>query len=567
MNWLEGLSTRPRLGLAVMIGVFVTLAGLAVLQYRWIGEVSNAERARLRARLDSSIDRFRSDVDSEIGLLIRTVTMGFTPGRRPPENPGFGAGAGVPGSGRWTPELIEERIQRWAQVTKYPKMLKWAYLAGNDGSVIRINATESFSDAELPQRFKKHLDLKDTEDVEIPAGPPMMLVEEESPALIVRRRNGPWRYAVLEFDLDYLRKDLFPALVASHFGNEYAVSIVQRNGEPLYQSAAASGLLKPEQADGEAGLFRLPPMRGTGGGGPPGFFRKGGESRRPELPSAWKLLVKYRSGSLEATVNQTRIRNLFVSGGVLFILLISLSVLMQSARRAQQLANMQMGFLTSVSHELRTPVAVICAAAENLADGLVKEKEQVQKYGTLMRQEGSRLREMVEDILSFSRLESGGVRLQRGDVPVDRIFDSALSAMQTHLSASGCTVERDIAPALPPADGDEKMLVQCLTNLMGNAVKHAAPLRWLGLRASRSGPEIVVEVEDHGPGIPNEDLEHVFDAFYRGSGALTEQVHGTGLGLSIVRRIVEAHGGKVEVKSRIGEGTCFTLRIPAKVEA
>ena len=130
------------------------------------------------------------------------------------------------------------------------------------------------------------------------------------------------------------------------------------------------------------------------------------------------------------------------------------------------------------------------------------------------------------------------------------------------------TVEKQIEPSLPPVFADREALKHALQNLLENAVKHGSRDQpWVGIFAAAKpddGPSAVeIRIVDRGPGIPQEECDHIFDSFFRGRRALQDQVHGTGLGLNLVKTIVEAHGGTINVKSKLGEGTEFTLRIPA----
>jgi len=129
------------------------------------------------------------------------------------------------------------------------------------------------------------------------------------------------------------------------------------------------------------------------------------------------------------------------------------------------------------------------------------------------------------------------------------------------------TVHREIAPDLPAVIGDATALRSAVQNLVANAVKYGGRDRWVGIRAQhvreRRQAEVRITVSDHGAGIPAADLPHIFEPFYRGEDAIQKQIQGHGLGLSLVRRIVEAHGGKVAVSTRPGAGTSFTITLPA----
>jgi len=224
-----------------------------------------------------------------------------------------------------------------------------------------------------------------------------------------------------------------------------------------------------------------------------------------------------------------------------------------------------MEFVAGVSHELRTPLAVICSAGDNLADGLVSGGEQAQRYGALIRTEGRRLSEMVEQILTFAGAQAGRLKYHFEPVDVMEVIRRVVTAVTPAAQQAGVFIETR-APAEPPlAVADPAALAQCLRNLVGNALKYAAAGKWVGISASREdgGRWVEIRVEDRGPGIPPADLPHIFDPFYRGRNAGEAQIHGAGLGLSLVKGVIEAHRGSIRVESRPGEGARFLLRLPA----
>jgi signal transduction histidine kinase len=273
-----------------------------------------------------------------------------------------------------------------------------------------------------------------------------------------------------------------------------------------------------------------------------------------------------RAGGLAQVVAASRERNLLVSFGILLLLGASIALLVAAARRSQRLARQQMEFVAGVTHELRTPLAVIRSAGENLADGLVSEEGQVRRYGALVRDEGRRLTEMVEQALEMAGADSGR-EAPRGPVDLESLVADLLRGEGTELRASGFRVESAVPDDLPRVMGDAAALRRALRNLLDNALKYGGEARWIGLRAGVAGgigrPEVWISVEDHGLGIDAEDLPHLFDPFYRGQRARSGSIHGSGLGLSLVRRIVEAHGGRLTVESDAGRGTRFTMSLPA----
>jgi signal transduction histidine kinase len=280
------------------------------------------------------------------------------------------------------------------------------------------------------------------------------------------------------------------------------------------------------------------------------------------------LIVRHSEGSLEEVVAAHQNRNLAVSFGVLFLLCVSMGTIVVSARRAQRLAKSQMDFVAGVSHELRTPLAVICSAAENLADGVVASKDQVTQYGTLIRDEGRRLTGMVEQTLQFAAGQSNRQTYDLKPHHVADIVETALRQSAPAIEAAGCRVERNVAGDLPDVVVDRAALSQSLQNLIGNAVKYGGDSRWLGVRAetgesAAGGREVRILVEDKGFGISPAELPRVFDPFFRGKEVTSRQIHGTGLGLSLARDAVTAMGGRLSVKSKTGEGSTFTIHLPA----
>jgi signal transduction histidine kinase len=428
---------------------------------------------------------------------------------------------------------------------------------------------------------------------------------------LVSAANGPrpqsmtpiFGFTVLQLDLPYITETVFPSLVLRHFthtdGSSYRVGITSV-GEPvrvIYRSDKSAPLTEAA-ADASEPLFGAAFGRGPtlGRGGPRLFVRSagprldsfdgGGDAARVPPPppdrqqdrgrggrgaggrgdgaARWRVLVQHESGSLETAVTAARRRNLAISFGVLLVLSISVGLLTMTSRRSHRLARQQMEFVAGVSHELRTPVAVIRSAAENLSHGVVTG-DRIKRYGDVIGAESRRLGEMVESILQYAAFESGhGIGAQ---VPVSptEIIASAVSSAAAMEAASAATIERDVAPDLPAITGDATALRSAVQNLVANAIKYGGDDHWVGVAArvepNRRGREVVITVSDHGAGIPAAELPHIFEPFYRGTDALTQQIHGNGLGLSLVRRIVTAHGGRVSVAAKPGQ-TTFTIALP-----
>ena len=288
------------------------------------------------------------------------------------------------------------------------------------------------------------------------------------------------------------------------------------------------------------------------------------------LDGRWLLLAQHRTGSLETAVAAVRWRNLMISSGVLMLLTLAIGLIVVSARRAQSLARQQMEFVAAVSHELRTPVSVIGAAAGNLADGVVGDPQRVRKYGETIQGEARRLAETVERVLQLAGIAAGRAAASQSLIEPSELVHEAIGECRPEIDAAGVTVETAIAENLPPISGDRAALRSALRNLISNGVKYGGPARWIRISAklpeggTRVPPAAVLfSVEDRGMGIDAEDRKHVFEPFYRGREAVSQQIQGSGLGLNLVLRIAEAHGGRVQVTSEPGHGSTFTLMLPS----
>jgi signal transduction histidine kinase len=279
------------------------------------------------------------------------------------------------------------------------------------------------------------------------------------------------------------------------------------------------------------------------------------------------LFVRHRAGSLEAVVYRSRMRNLAVTAGVLLLMLASLAAIVQFTRRSQKLAELQMEFVAGVSHELWTPLTVIGTAGYNLRGKMSRDPAQVERYGALIQRECGRLKDLVQQVLRFAGANAGRVVGELEPLSAEALIQGAIESSRFAIEAAGCAVEKTIEPGLPLLLGDPVSLNHAIQNLIANAAKYGTKEnKWVGVFASktaaRSGTQVEIRVADRGPGIPAGEQRRIFNPFFRGKRALQDQIHGTGLGLSLAKRIVEAHGGTIGVRSDPPNGTEFVVRLP-----
>jgi two-component system sensor histidine kinase KdpD len=213
--------------------------------------------------------------------------------------------------------------------------------------------------------------------------------------------------------------------------------------------------------------------------------------------------------------------------------------------------------LSAVSHDLRTPLAAITGAATSLRDsGPLAAEARAELLETVC-EEAERLERLVGNLLDMTRLESGGLEPRREWVPADELVGAALSRLETKLE--GRKVTTRIEGDVPLLSVDPVLMQQVLVNLLENALKYTPVGSPLELGVWRDAGSIVLEVSDHGPGLPA-DAERLFEKFQRGQHA---GVAGVGLGLSICRGIAEAHGGTLSAANRAEGGARFRMRLPA----
>ena len=584
MRW-----SRPT-GLTLLSAILlILLPALAVLQYRWVGQVSVAERERMQRNLRTAAVQFRDSFDAEVGRAFGSLQVGANTARD-----GFS-------------EQYSDRYEAWLATAEWPDLVANVFVVDSPESGLRARRFDArrhlFVEIDWPAslvdwRPEFERQLASFRDEPFGRRPVFPAFPDNETLLVAPLRNfGPpppgepnrlppmFGYTVVELNREFIVGSVLPELSRRYFihseGDSYRVAVVRTNqpDDVIYQSHPAMPV-HPDSADaietffgprGPAFFFgrRGPRGRDPGGprlppGPPPPDFRPGPPEPPPDL-DRWLVAVQHVSGSLESAVASVRRRNLGISFGVLLLLSISVALLAQASRRAQRLARQQMEFVAGVSHELRTPIAVIRSAAENLSQGVVGNSERVKQYGQVMENEARRLGEMVESVLQYAGVESGrGLGPLMPIAPADLIDQAIASARVSANSAA--EVERTIPADLPAILGDQAALTSAVQNLVVNAFKYGGETQWVGVRAAQVSrgrkTEVQITIEDRGPGIPDDELPHIFEPFYRGAHAVGQQIHGNGLGLSLVQRIVRAHGGSVAVRSRESGGMAFTIVLP-----
>jgi two-component system phosphate regulon sensor histidine kinase PhoR len=231
----------------------------------------------------------------------------------------------------------------------------------------------------------------------------------------------------------------------------------------------------------------------------------------------------------------------------------------------RQVERLRQDFVANVSHELKTPLAVIKSSVEALADGAAEEPDARVMFLTQVTREADRLEDLIQDLLSLARIESGNLGLEPQAIVLGRAITDCVERHQARAEVKTLTmVERP--PADAPTDvaawADPDALRQMMDNLVDNAIKYTPNGGRISVRWFATADTVSFEVSDTGVGIPEADLPRVFERFYRVDKARSRAVGGTGLGLAIVKHLVQAMKGQVKVTSKVGKGTTFRVTLP-----
>jgi signal transduction histidine kinase len=555
------------------------LVFLAVLQYRWIGEVSAGEEQRAHARLDLSSRQFAQEVERHFGRIVNTF------------------------QGMQDEDQLPQRMTEWTAGAQEPALIRALYVL--DGAKMQRfdAATETLVAAEwppelLPVRQRLELPLRQRMPLfdEVPAivlplmrrppapagpppapppprreddprfgdpgppggqrdGPPFGERPDRAPfgqrndgppfgqrsegAQLAQRPDGPPQQRprrpatlIAVIDREVLANVLMANLARHFFAADDQLVIVDAAGATIWRSSPRWDGSRP---DVETPLLNIGPRPPSGDG------------------SRWQIRARH-GGVLAASIESARRRNLAVSFAVLLVLAITTVLLAMLLRRAEALRRRQMEFVAGITHELNTPLAALTSAGQNLADGIIATPEQVARYGSMIVKESRRLTNMVAQVLDFAGLASNRAPRVLEPVAVPELIEEACRFVD------GVQLDVDVAADLPPIAGDADALARAVQNLVANAVKYGDG-KWVGIRAVAEKHGVAIGVDDRGKGIDPRELPHLFEPFFRGA-ATADRVRGSGLGLTLVRQIAVNHGGRVTVERRRGGGSSFTIHLP-----
>ncbi|GGK15422.1 sensor histidine kinase ResE [Caldalkalibacillus thermarum] len=228
----------------------------------------------------------------------------------------------------------------------------------------------------------------------------------------------------------------------------------------------------------------------------------------------------------------------------------------------KRLDKLRKDFVANVSHELRTPLAMLQGYSEALVDDVVGSAEERKELAKIIHEESMRMGRLVSELLDLARIQAGHVELDLKPLPLGPIVHKTLRKFTNLAKEAGISLLEDVQESDQCYQVDEDRMEQILTNLIDNAIRYTPPQGTVTVQLKEDAHGAHISVKDTGDGIPEEDLPFVFERFYKADKARTRGKSGTGLGLAIVKDLVEAHHGHIDVHSKVGEGTTFTIHLP-----
>lgn len=275
------------------------------------------------------------------------------------------------------------------------------------------------------------------------------------------------------------------------------------------------------------------------------------------------LGIESKDKTIHELVQSRSMKNLYIILIIDFVLLIGAWMIYRNMKKQNELAQLKSDFISSVSHEIRTPLALISMYIETLELGRVKKEEKKQEYYSIIYQETQRLSSLVNKILNFSQIDNNKKKFSFSNSNLNNIVKDVVKAYKFKLDSKNFKLEQAYSEELPEINADSEAIAEVIVNLIDNSIKYSSDRKFVSIKTGLDENKVFVEVEDHGIGISEYDQKKIFEKFYRVTEKnLAHKAKGSGLGLSIVKHVMDKHKGKIEVKSKIGEGSTFRLIFP-----
>ena len=237
-------------------------------------------------------------------------------------------------------------------------------------------------------------------------------------------------------------------------------------------------------------------------------------------------------------------------------------VVFHDITRLKKLERVRIDFVANVTHEIRTPLTAILGYLETIRDGAIENPDEARKFIGIIISHAQRLNRLVEDLLTVSKIELGEIKFHFADASLIDAVNNVLSLVETKARLKNIKIDNLVSEKLPLIKADKDRLAQIFVNVLDNAVKFTPENGKVRIAVEEANGYAVITISDTGIGVPKEEIERLGERFYRADRNRSRDLGGTGLGLSIVKHLIAAHGGKMEIDSKLGRGTKVSLFFP-----
>jgi len=392
------------------------------------------------------------------------------------------------------------------------------------------------------ESFAKDLQIKIAQNQEAPLNSPNRFTLETGGrtyliSLLSRHsgntKQGDGNWGLL-LNADHLKNKLLKPLLEHHFLSEKTGWIIRGND--------GTAILKSDQTPAVPASIKANFV----GNFPPWIV----EFYQKESPVFEAFLTSWRSIYFYMFI--------LIAGIFLFGLIFTI----RSVAHELELARLKSDFVSTISHEFKSPLTSIRQLSEMLKTNRVPSKERRFKYYDILVEQSERLSLLIDNILDFSKMEEGRKEFVFEKTPIHDMLQEIISAAQDRVGYEGFVIHANIADSLPTINVDRSAISQAINNLIDNAIKYSTEIKKVEINAYTENQYLLISVQDFGIGIRKDEINKIFERFFRGGDELTRTVKGSGLGLTLVKQIVDAHQGKIDVKSEPGKGSVFMLFLP-----
>ncbi len=286
------------------------------------------------------------------------------------------------------------------------------------------------------------------------------------------------------------------------------------------------------------------------------------ESEPIDLLPRYEIGIDRAGGTVEEAINRRKNQSLLALALLMVVMIIGIALVLRNVQQEMKLAQKKADFVSNVSHEIRTPLALINMFAETLLLDRVKTEEKKKEYYGIITKEVSRLTNMINRILSFSKIEASKRTYEKRQLDLNTVVADVFNTYSYHLENNGFRCELKTTDEKLIINADQEAVIEVLVNLIDNAMKYSLDSKHVIIETGLKGHNAFVSVSDQVMGIPKNQRDKLFEKFYRVPNGDVHDTKGSGLGLTLVKHIMDAHEGEVEVHSNLDKGSTFKLFFP-----